>query len=148
MVDDEDFEWLSQFKWHAHFSPDTGKFYAQRTVRLAGNKFKVVKMHQVVLGVPHGTLVDHRNLDSLDNQRHNLRACTYAENTANSGPQRNNKSGVSGVSLHKASGKYQAYINVNYKRIYLGLFVTKEGAVQARREAETFYHREFAYKAA
>ena len=47
-----------------------------------------------------------------------------------------NTSGVKGVSFHKRSGKYMAYITLAGKRHYLGLFGTIEEAARARREAE------------
>lgn len=48
----------------------------------------------------------------------------------------NNTSGVKGVSFHKRSGKWMAYITLAGKRRYLGIFGTVEEAAQARREAE------------
>lgn len=47
-----------------------------------------------------------------------------------------NTSGVKGVSYHKRSGKWMAYITLAGKRRYLGLFGTVEEAAQARRQAE------------
>lgn len=52
------------------------------------------------------------------------------------GKRANNTSGVKGVSFHKRSGKYMAYITLAGKRHYLGLFGTIEEAARARREAE------------
>ena len=49
---------------------------------------------------------------------------------------KSNTSGAKGVSLHKRSGKYMAYITLAGKRHYLGLFGTIEEAARARREAE------------
>jgi hypothetical protein len=54
-------------------------------------------------------------------------------------PQTNNTSGVRGVSWHKSARKYQAYITVRQKRIYLGCFGTLEEATEARKQAEDKY---------
>ena len=47
-----------------------------------------------------------------------------------------NSSGVTGVCRHKASKKWQAYINVDNRRKTLGLFENFEDAVAARLQAE------------
>lgn len=55
--------------------------------------------------------------------------------------KKSNTSGVKGVDWNKASNKWQARITTKGKRIYLGLFDTKEKAIQARRAAELKYHQ-------
>lgn len=52
---------------------------------------------------------------------------------------KNSKTGVTGVSLHKRSGKYRAYIVVERHQINLGFFDTIEEAAAARHEAEKKY---------
>lgn len=52
-------------------------------------------MHREVLRARRGQTVDHANGDKLDNQRHNLRACSVAENLWNARPRRNGYKGVS-----------------------------------------------------
>ena len=66
-----------------------------------------------------GTLVEDTDLDLLTQ-----------------GKRSDNTSGVKGVSFHKRSGKYMAYITLARKRRYLGCFDTLEEAAKARREAE------------
>lgn len=55
----------------------------------------------------------------------------------------NNTSGVKGVSQHKASGKWDAYISVNKRRIHLGRYINKVDAIRKRQEAELKYHKPY-----
>lgn len=43
----------------------------------------------------------------------------------------NNTSGFRGVSFHKRTGKWQAYISVNRKQFHIGLYDTPEEAHEA-----------------
>lgn len=78
-VDDANFEWLSQWKRFAFLNRN--RWYARRADWSTG-KNKAVWMHREILGLKEGDgiIVDHRNSDSLDNQRENLRAVTCLEN--------------------------------------------------------------------
>lgn len=79
--------------------------------------------------------VDHLNHNRQDNRWVNLRNVNNTENSKNTQIGKNNKSGVLGVSLHKPTGKYRAYINENHKQHHLGLFLTFEEAALARAKA-------------
>lgn len=72
--------------------------------------------------------IDHRNGDPTDNRLENLRVCTHAENGRNLKKRRDNTSGFPGVTYRKRSGKYEAYIKINGKTKYLGLYDTAEEA--------------------
>ena len=52
---------------------------------------------------------------------------------------KNSKTGYTGVSYMMRFRKFRAYITVNRKQIYLGVFDTLEEAVEARKEAELKY---------
>ena len=55
-------------------------------------------------------------------------------------PNARNTSGYTGVYFDKRSGKWQAYINYQKKRYYLGLFGKIDDAVKARKLAEKHIH--------
>ena len=81
-----------------------------------------------------------------DNRKQNLRICTQANNTINSGIQRNNKSGVTGVVWVEQINRWTAQITYQKKRIHLGSFENLEDAIKARENAEIKYFGEYRYQ--
>jgi hypothetical protein len=86
------------------------------------------------------TDIDHINNIKDDNRIVNLRLVTRKQNMQNVLAHKHNTSGFKGVSWHKPKNKWRAYIFVDYKQLYLGLFETKEAAAAARLAAEKTYH--------
>jgi len=130
LVDDEDFEWLNQWKWFAHKGTDQKTYYAGRD---QGYKCKPhqIWMHRVIMNTPPELQVDHIDHDGLNNQKHNLRNCTHHQNHMNL-----SNYGVSkykGVSFFKNNHpkRVRASITLNNNIIYLGVFYTEEEAARA-----------------
>jgi|SRR5579859_566306 len=147
MVDDEDYEWLCQWKWSAFWSPSARSFYAHRCSSRREGKTHSIYMHREILGLKHGDsrIGDHVDPEqTLDNRRSNLRIATRTENRRNSVKQRDNTSGFKGVSFHKRIGKYQAQLNINGVRKSLGYRTTPEEAHVLYREAVKLHHGEYA----
>lgn len=117
IVDDEDYEWLRQWKWFA--KRDKNTFYA---ARLTGKwpKQKTIRMHRQILNVPSNFEVDHVNHNGLDNRRCNIRICTSAQNHHNQLPYKNHSSQYKGVYWSKAKKKWHSSIHSNRKRIHIG----------------------------
>ena len=148
-VDDEDFEWLSQWKWHYSTR------YAARSVHLGVfngvQKRKRVFMHKAILEKYLGTKelqeTDHINCDSLDNRKCNLRLATRKQNGSNRRIPKSNTSGYKGVSWDKTTTnrdkKWLARIKVNNRLINLGRYLTKEEAAQVYNQAASQYFGEF-----
>lgn len=88
--------------------------------------------------------IDHIDGDRTNNRISNLRIATRAENLANAGLSRRNKSGLRGVWFDAKRGKFQVSIKHLNKQYHLGRFDTIEQAAAARREAATRLHGEFA----
>lgn len=136
LVDDEDYERIDAHKWFANWVKNARLFYAMRKSLMDDGKRCTILMHREVLGAMKGSDVDHINHDTLDNRQGNLRVCTRGQNLANQRIGINNTSGFKGVSWHNDAGKWQAYLNVNSKRRYLGNFPTAiEAALAYDREA-------------
>ncbi len=76
-VDDEDYEWLSQWKWFAKES--RGGYYAARSIR-HGKQVETIRMHRVIKKTPKGMETDHSDMDTLNNQRYNLQDVTVSVN--------------------------------------------------------------------
>ena len=137
LIDDSDFEWLSQWKWNAHNR--NGKLYAARGKyeRLGFYKYKMstISMHREIMKAEKGQEIDHINGDSLDNRRGNLRITDRFGNCQNASLYKNNKSGYKGVHFVKDTQykkkKWVAYIQSNKKLQHLGYFATAKEAAQA-----------------
>jgi hypothetical protein len=143
IVDDEDFDWLMRWKWFA-VRGRGGTFYAMRTVNVTRRDKYRVPMHRQLLGAPEAFLVDHRNGDGLDNQKQNLRLCRDEQNCWNRVGHPNASSRFKGVGLHKATGKWAAYIRVGGKQLHIGLFDDEEAAASAYDRIAREHHGEFA----
>lgn len=83
--------------------------------------------------------VDHKDTDKLNNKWCNLRDVLRKVNNRNRSVQKNNTSGVVGVSWDKINSKWFASICVEGKMIGLGRFNYKEDAILARMTAEKDY---------
>lgn len=141
-VDDDDFEWLNQYRWWAKKGRNT--LYAIRKECINGIR-KDVRMHRQILGLNDPKVFgDHRDGDGLNNQRYNIRKCTIAENNMNAGRISVGSSSYKGVSISNTGGDWVARIGVSGKIKYIGKFETQELAAIAYNEAAIKYHGEFA----
>ena len=141
LVDDNDFEWLSQWKWCA-ISTRNG-FYAVRRRPMGGGP--TISMHVVIMGTDKMNIeVDHVDNDGLNNQRFNLRIATHAQNLRNRGKNSNNTSGYKGVTWDKERKKWAVQIMINGKHIYCGRYDDVVEAAAAHNKAAKKYHGEFA----
>ena len=139
LVDDEDYEWLSQWKlWYARKSGRT--FYAGRCCMRENGEPYIIHMHRVILGLQPGDgEVDHINHNGLDNRRSNLRVVSHKVNSRNRRKHKRNTSGHNGVVWEKKNKKWRARIDMNRKNIHLGLFDNIDDAVKARAKGELEY---------
>ena len=105
LIDDEDFDLISGRKWHAQLQK-TGSYIA------AGGWGKNrVLMHRLIMKTPKGVDVDHKNGDTLDNRKCNLRNVSRSENMLNTNGHKGSRLGVKGVYAHGKKYRWQAMIN-------------------------------------
>lgn len=139
IVDADDYEWLSKWKWTVWHTKQGG-FYARAWV----SKQTSLAMHRIILNAGPGQIVDHINRNTLDNRRANLRIVTQSQSNCN---RRlliaSNKSGFRGVHWNSKAKKWRAFIGINKRLIYLGSFDTPKAAAIARDEASRKYHGGF-----
>lgn len=107
---------------------------------------KSVRVHRKIMNAPKGIRIDHINRNKLDNRKENLRPCTNIENCRNIGISKRNTSGYKGVKRAQRANRWEAYISVCGKKIFLGSFIELEDAAKAREEAEIRYYGDFARK--
>lgn len=135
-VDDEDFEELSKFKWYY-----TSHGYAARRPTTG-----VIYMHRVITDCPHGMFVDHKNQDTLDNTRANLRICTKQDNQRNHKKhayKREVSSKYRGVHYNKKQQCWTSQARFEGKARHLGNFKTEEDAAKAYNDFITKHHGQF-----
>lgn len=141
-VDDDVFNWASQFKWWA----TSGKnIYAVR--QGYGDDPTTVYLHKAILSPPVGYHVDHINRNTLCNVRSNLRICTSQQNLWNV-PGKGGKSRYKGVHfvLRKTSlsKPWMVRIRTEAERKFVGYFSTEEEAAVAYDLFAIKEHGEFA----
>lgn len=124
-IDEDDYSLVSSFRWKPCRAPHT--FYAHTSNN------KSIPMHRVILGLKRGDPdVDHIDRDGLNNVRGNLRLCSNSLNQANRRQQTiNTSSRYRGVTWHKQARKWQAQIEINKRKSYLGVFDSEEDAAHA-----------------
>jgi hypothetical protein len=138
-VSEDDYPYLSPIKWYAH-ETRKDQFYARG--RCEGKR---VYMHALIserAGHPPNKDVDHRNGNTLDNRRCNLRPATHQENMRNMRRTVTSASGVRGV--HRNKDRWIARLTVDGKGLCFGTYDTIAEAAAARRKAEREYFGEFA----
>ncbi len=151
-VDDGDYEWLNQWKWHYQSNRrkyckeedseiETG--YAVRNQRIKGGRQITIFMHKLILDTPKGMDSDHKNGDGLDNRRSNLRICTRSQNNMNQ-IKTKGSSRFKGVSWNKQKERWSSQIQKNGKSSYLGIFDDEEEAALTYNNAAQEMFGEFA----
>ena len=142
IVDSGDYYALKRFKWIIHGTGNN--IYAVRNKIIGPNKTKMVYMQREIMNPPAGIVIDHRNCESLDNRRSNLRPATRAENALNRRKKKNGTAQYRGVWLVKKCGKWAGQVEYKGKRIWLGYFDSEIEAAKAYDEAAKKLHGEFA----
>ena len=133
LVDDEDYDEVSKWKWYAAWQKNSNAFYARK---------RSGYLHRFLMGYGKGDtrMVDHRDRNPLNNQRSNLRASNHVQNAGNQDVRKGNKSGYKGVYWHIRDNIWIATCG---KR-HLGSFKDKKDAAKAYDEAAKVAHGEFA----
>lgn len=145
LVDDEDYEWLNQWKWCANVTGPYGA-YAYRTQSNGSNRTaSSIYMHRLILEIleQSGVQGDHRNGNTLDNRRSNLRPATRSQNNMNQGMRSDNTTGTRGVDYVKRDRCYRARVFRDGKEVVIGYAKTLKEARALRESAEKEFYGEF-----
>lgn len=138
MVDDEDFERLSKFKWWLAYTGNITRKFSKN------NRTKHISLASEVMNKP-GVMHDHIDRDPFNNQKSNLRQCNYSQNAGN---QKINKAGRTskyrGVFLNRRDGTWRAVIRRNGKIKCIGTFKSEELAAKHYDVYALEFFKEFA----
>lgn len=117
IVDDDDFDFLNQFKWS--ISEKSCMYYP-----VAYYKGKQLIMHRVIMNAPRNMVVDHINGNTLDNRKSNLRIVTPHQNHRNQHVPKTSK--YRGVYRNK--NRWIVNIMCNHKTVIRKAFEDEEEA--------------------
>jgi hypothetical protein len=150
LIDDEDFELIRPYKWNAQYNKNTDSYYAVANIPNQNGRTKsyvdVIRMHTLIANTPNGLKTDHKNHNTLDNRKENLRICNDSESAYNRKMRSDNQTGFKGITFEKKKKLFRAVISANGKRIGLGRYKTAELASAAYEKAAKELHGEFYYK--
>lgn len=133
LIDKEDYDKVKEYKWGL-----SGKYVSHSVLGY---------LHWFILGIEkpedREIQMDHRNMNTFDNRKCNLRVCTRSQNGGNINKRRDNTSGYKGV-FRSSKNNWRSQIGVEGKLYYLGVYPTKEEAALAYNIAAEKYFGEFA----
>ena len=108
--------------------------------RVIGIDYGLYRAHRLVWLYHYGYFpehqIDHINRDKTDNRIGNLREVSQSCNLRNCGNQKNNKSGVKGVTFNKSHNGWDSHSYFAGKSYFLGCFKDFDEAVLLRYAAE------------
>ena len=139
LFDKEDYELIKDYCWRVD---SYGYVVTSTKNELSGKYNKIIKLHQLLSPCLNNYVIDHKNGNKLDNQKHNLRICHQSDNTKNHIIHKTNTTGVSGVTWNKENQNWRVRIG---KDINIGSFSDFNHAVKARKKAEEKYFGEYSY---
>lgn len=139
-IDDEDYDLVMKHKWFAVKCTNT--YYAYTHIKKNG-KDTTLKMHRLIMGFTNPKiLVDHRDRNGLNNQKHNMRESNSTQNNANRVSRGTSK--YLGVCWKKQDSMWQVRVTYNKVIHYVGIFKDEIEAAKAYDKKALEIHGEFA----
>lgn len=127
LIDIDDIERVKEHCWHL-VANSAGNLYAVSTYSKK-NGYKGY-LHRFIVNCPANKFVDHKNGNTLDNRKCNLRICTPSENMKNTKMRSDNTSGYRYIHFNKQRKVW--YVQIKRKRV--GTFKNIDEAVKCRNE--------------
>jgi hypothetical protein len=129
LVDDADYEYLNQWKWHFIKASSGYAEYGARNVRENG-KHTSITIHIQLMGTRKELEIHHKNNNGLDCQRDNMEFVTKRVNAQHT--LHNKTSKYVGVHWDKINNCWFSQIMLKgYKKRFLGRFISEEAACEA-----------------
>lgn len=133
-IDTDDYERASSRVWR--ISKKKNKYYVV-SGNIRDNTY--IYLHTFILNsdIADGYEIDHKDGNSLNNRRSNLRVVTRIENIQNSNARIDNKIGIRGIV--KSRNVYKCDFSFDNARYYFKDWPTIEQAVYCRKYAEEYF---------
>ena len=134
LIDDEDFEVVSSYKWHAYCARNKQSRGEPPWYAVAYINGRRTSLHRFLMAAGSGQIVDHEDRNGLNNQRGNLRFVSSSRNQANSAGKVSTRiSSFKGVSRVKRKNgfRWRAQIALDGRDVHLGYYNTELAAAQA-----------------
>lgn len=135
LVDLEDYDLVMRYRWHVREADPVapgrrpnGPYAFSNIARGDGSGWRMTTMHSLIMG---RAFIDHVDGNGLNNQRHNLRPATHAQNGANARKNPGKTSRYKGVFWDRWRSCWTAKITVNRQARGLGRYEREEDAAAA-----------------
>lgn len=146
-IDLEDLERVINFPytWFAKYNHTNNEYYVVASVYHQDlQQSRPIFLHQFLMDA-NGKDVDHKNNNTLDNRKSNMRIVEESNNSKNrKSRNKNNKSGYRNVSFYK--GKWIVQMQIDGKNKKIGSFDDVHEAGKFAEEMRQKYYGEFAGK--
>lgn len=136
LVDDEDYEWLSEYRWSMYRVRKTDLCYARRE-KPSGKGY--INMHREIFEKHNGccsSMLDHADGNGLNNTKDNLRVCNGSQNA-------HNRKRIHGVSMSVSGLRFRARIMISGRAVDLGHYDKEIEAHKAFIRASIVNYGEF-----
>lgn len=147
LIDSSDASWLTSWNWCAMVT-ESGMYAARRERQTEQYpRGEYILLHRQILELERGILGDHRNGNTWDYRRDNLRAVNMTQNVRNARVRNESFSGLKGAfhySNPNSRKPWYSRIKVNGKMVKLGSFATALDAHEAYCKAASEAFGEYA----
>lgn len=140
LVSDVDYERVKKHKWRGDDTGASGKPYVKTDI-VVEDRRTTMYLHRFITGCPPHMRTEHRDNDTLNNQRPNLRITTHDQNNLNRSPW--GSSGYKGVT--RVRHRFRARITIEHEEKHLGYYASAIDAALAYDEAAHQLFGEFAW---
>ncbi len=148
MIDDEDYPYISRFKWFLNTKKDNfgvNYYYASRRIGTQGKRTEVY-MYQFLIALPAFDCIIFKNKNTLDYRKKNLVAGTFSLRLIRAAKRKNLHSQYKGVTYRPYRKLYEARVAKNGKQYYCGSFNNEESAAKAYDKKAKELYGELAYQ--